>query len=53
MQRETDTLITIEEKDGVGIIDIASPNLENIEKQCLKLNRLLRSRNWGSVRRSG
>lgn len=31
MQRETNTVINIEEKDGVGIIDIASANLENVE----------------------
>jgi polyribonucleotide nucleotidyltransferase len=40
MQRETDTLITIEEKDGVGIIDIASPNLENIEKAVFKIKQI-------------
>lgn len=31
MQRETNTVINIEEKDGVGIIDIASANLQNVE----------------------
>ena len=31
MQRETNTVISIEEKDGVGIIDIASANLENVQ----------------------
>jgi len=40
MQRETDTLITIEEVDGVGIIDIASPNLENIEKAVFKIKQI-------------
>jgi len=31
MQRETNTVINIEEKDGMGIIDIASANLDNVQ----------------------
>jgi polyribonucleotide nucleotidyltransferase len=37
MQRETNTVINIEEKDGVGYVDVAAANLEDIQRAITRI----------------
>jgi polyribonucleotide nucleotidyltransferase len=37
MQRETNTVINIEEKDGVGYVDVAAANLDDIQRAIAKI----------------
>jgi polyribonucleotide nucleotidyltransferase len=40
LQRETNTVINIEEKDGVGIVDVAAANLDDIERAVARIKGL-------------
>jgi len=40
LQRETNTTINIEEKNGVGIVDVAAANLEDIERAVERIKSL-------------
>jgi polyribonucleotide nucleotidyltransferase len=37
MQRETNTVINIEEKDGVGYVDVAAANLDDIQRAVARI----------------
>jgi polyribonucleotide nucleotidyltransferase len=40
MQRETNTVISIEEKDGVGYVDVSAANLEDVQRAIDKIKLL-------------
>ena len=49
MQRETNTIITIEEKGNFGIIDIVSPNKESIELAKMRIKAIVSVPEIGEV----
>jgi polyribonucleotide nucleotidyltransferase len=49
MQRETNTVIVIEEVNGVGVIDISSENKEGIDKALAKINAITAIPEVGAV----
>ena len=49
LQRETNTVINIEEKDGVGIVDVAAANLDDIERAVARIKGLSTAPEVGEV----
>jgi len=49
MQRETNTVINIEEKDGVGIVDVAAANLEDIQRAVERIKALSTAPEVGEI----
>jgi len=49
LQRETNTVINIEEKDGVGIVDVAAANLDDISRAIERIKALSTAPEIGEV----
>ena len=49
LQRETNTVINIEEKDGVGIVDVAAANLDDIQRAIARIKALSTAPEVGEV----
>ena len=49
LQRETNTVINIEEKGGVGIVDVAAANLDDIERAIARIKALSTAPEVGEV----
>jgi polyribonucleotide nucleotidyltransferase len=49
LQRETNTVISIEEKDGVGIVDVAAANLDDISRAVERIKALSTAPEVGEV----